>query len=207
MLQEIQCTLLADGSSDIVLEHHLKWLMAQYTDLPIMMQFADLRRLRHVPHNFAERILRAVELYPCEVLFIHRDAEKMSREIRVSEIQAACTHIQVDLPTVICVIPVRMQEAWLLFDEQAIRWAAGNPHGRQQLAVPAVKKIESIADPKKVLHDLLRAASELRGQRLSSFRPERAAHRVADFIDDFSPLESLPAFAALKTEIQQMIEQ
>ena len=46
---------------------------------------------------------------------------------RKAEVQAAIATL--DKPA-ICVIPVRMQEAWLLFDEIAIRHAAGNPHGR-----------------------------------------------------------------------------
>ena len=33
------------------------------------------------------------------------------------------------------VIPVRMREAWLLFDETAIRKAAGNPSGGAAFAV------------------------------------------------------------------------
>jgi predicted ATPase len=68
-------------------------------------------------------------------LFVHRDAERELLEKRVAEIhsvvsEAAQTKL---VPPVVCVIPVRMQEAWFLFDESALRRAAGNPNGKQPL--------------------------------------------------------------------------
>jgi hypothetical protein len=191
----------------VVLEHHLLWLIAQYSDLPFTFQFADLRHLPRPPRDLTGRIRSAIDLYPCDVLFIHRDAEKMSHEIRVQEIQSALAHIQTTLPPTICVIPVRMQEAWLLFDEHAIRRAAGNPNGHQKLTLPALKKLEEVPDPKALLYELLRAASGLKGQRLARFRPEIAVHLIGEFINDFNPIKILSAFAALDASIRQMIDQ
>ncbi|MHC5613360.1 MAG: hypothetical protein ACYTXA_20770 [Nostoc sp.] len=110
------------------------------------------------------------------------------------------------MPPHICVIPVRMQEAWLLFDEAALRKAAGNPSGRQALQLPDICRLEQLPDPKDILYGLLCEASGLRGRRLKQFSVNERVHRLAELIDDFSPLRALSAFQLLETEIQQVIE-
>lgn len=85
----------------------------------------------------------------------------------------------IPVPPVICVIPVRMQEAWLLFDEVALRAAAGNPRDHQQLQLPDITKVEQLADPKEILHNLLREASGLTGRRLKQFSVHERVHRLA----------------------------
>jgi hypothetical protein len=107
---------------------------------------------------------------------------------------------------VVCVIPVRMQEAWLLFDEAAIRLAADNPRGRTALALPAPGEIEGIADPKARVYELLRNASGLRPGRLRRFQPASRVHRLAELIEDFSPLRTLPAFRALEQDLRVVLE-
>ena len=111
-----------------------------------------------------------MDLYPCDLLFVHRDAEGVPHRSRVEEIEIAmqevrAVHEGAGLPPHVVVVPVRMTEAWLLFDEAAIRRAAGNPNGRVSLQLPPGDP-EEIADPKQLLHDLLRTASELGGRRL-----------------------------------------
>lgn len=60
--------------------------------------------------------------------------------------------VQISVPHV-CVIPVRMTEAWLLFDEAAIRQAAGNRLGRAPLALPPLDEVEQEPDPKSLLYE------------------------------------------------------
>ena len=112
----------------------------------------------------------------------------------------------VQLPPTVCVIPVRMQEAWLLFDEPAIRTAAGNPNGRNRLDLPRLQHVEGLPDPKEVLYELLRTASGLSGRRHKKLPVSQLAQRVSDFIDDFAPLRTLPAFTALEDEIRETVE-
>lgn len=137
---EIRYTLLADGSSDRALLPILSWALHQQgMSLVVQPAWADLGRLRRRPRTLADRIIAAMQLYPCDLLFVHRDAEREAFEFRRSEIVRALDEIarQEPIPlAAICVVPVRMQEAWLLFDEMAIRTAAGNPRGRQQLPLP-----------------------------------------------------------------------
>ena len=64
----------------------------------------------------------------------------------------------------ICVIPVRMTEAWLLIDEKAIRIAAGNRNGTEILEIPKLHELESLPDPKKLLYELIISEAVLHGQ-------------------------------------------
>jgi hypothetical protein len=95
-----------------------------------------------------------------------------------------------------------MMEAWLLFDAAAIRLAADNPHGQVRLNLPRLRELEQLVDPKKRLEELLCAASEKSGRRLEQFKRDIAGrvHRVAEVIDDFSPLRVLNAFREFEAE-------
>jgi len=208
-MADLRFTLLPDGPSDRALLPILGWLLRELTiDCAIQAELADLRRLRDPPHGLAEKILKALELYPCELLFIHRDSEVADPSDRIREIEKALADAAIDQTNlmVVGVIPIRMQEAWLLFSELAIRKTAGNPNGRQALKLPALKKVETIADPKRLLHDLLREASGLKGRRLSRFQASRHAPQVSSFIEDFAPLRELPSFVALERVLKRVLE-
>ena len=205
-MQELRYTLLADGSSDRALLPILTWLLRQSCGaIPIEAEFADLRRLPHPPKKLSERIHWSVELYPCDLLFVHRDAESAPIEKREAEIRKAIEESSMeDSVCVVCVVPVRMQEAWLLIDEAALRRAAGNPNGTQPLAMPDVQRLEELADSKQLIRDLLRQASELQGRRLERFNWRSSAHRVAEMIGDFSVLYRLAAFQRLAAEVERV---
>jgi hypothetical protein len=207
-MNELRYTLLSDGSSDRALIHILTWLLREHrVERAIQSEWADLWRLPIKPRGLVERIVKSVELYPCDLLFVHRDAEREPHSVRVSEIQDAIKDASQteNIPSAVCVVPVRMQEAWLLFDEAAIRRAAGNPNGRQVLDLPELDQVESIPDPKTELYNLLRRASGLRGRRLSRLIPSRRATQVSAFIEDFTPLRALPAFNSLEAELEQIV--
>lgn len=205
-MQQLRYTLMADGSSDRALLPILTWLLRQSCgQIPIQPEFADLRRLPRPPEELSERINRSVELYPCDLLFVHRDAESASIEEREAEIRKALEESSVeDSVRVVCVVPVRMQEAWLLIDEAALRRAAGNPNGTQPLAMPDVQRLEELTDPKQLIRELLSQASGLQGRRLKRFNWRSSAHRVAEIIDDFSILYRLAAFQRLAAAVEQV---
>jgi hypothetical protein len=208
-MKELRYTLRSDGSSDRALIPILDWLLRNHlSDCAIQNQWADLRGIpRSKVNTLLEEIKLSVELYPCDLLFIHRDAEKEPREARIEEICAVISQLTsvIDVPTV-CVVPVRMTEAWLLFDEIALRKAASNPNGKIELQLPRLKKIEYEPDPKKILHNLLRQASDLSPGRLRKFSVHERVHRVAELIDDFSALRVLPAFTTLEAEIEAVLD-
>lgn len=202
-MPELRYTLVSDGSSDRALMFVIKWLLYEHLpDCAIQSQWADVRGLRPRPVTLSERINSAMDLYPCDVLFVHRDAEREAPEQRVDEIQAAVNQSDWDHPTV-PVVPVRMTEAWLLADEDAIRSAAGNPNGSASLAIPQLT-FDAIHDPKRVLHEALRIASELPERRRRKLRVERMVHRVADQTSDFSPLRGLTAFRNLEQRLVEL---
>ena len=90
-----------------------------------------LFKSKNTGNHLADRILYALEYFPCNLLLIHRDAEGRSRDERLQEITNSLQvvfPITQEIPSV-CVVPVRMTEAWLLFSEDAIRYAAGNLSG------------------------------------------------------------------------------
>lgn len=205
MTRRLRFTLLGDGSSDEALKRHVEWMVRENvaSDVAIDSQWADLRAAKPKPEGLGARIERAIDLYPCDVLFVHRDAEREEPERRIQEIAQACIGISVRA-TPVPVIPVRMSESWLLCDETAIRKAAGNPNGEQPLNLPRLREIEGLPDPKNTLHTVLRCASGLTGRRLKAFSPR--ARLVANYITDFSLLRRLPAFQRLETDLRIVLE-
>jgi hypothetical protein len=208
-MKRLSYTLLSDGSTDRALLPILKWsLRANHVTCAVQPAWADLRRLPRPPLQLAARLVQAVALYPCDLLFVHRDAERATLEDRIDEIRVAFREasLQGQMPRHICVVPVRMQEAWLLFDEAAIRWAAGNPNGKQILQLPALAQLEQLPDPKEMLYDLLREASGLEGRRRRRLELSASAVRVSDFVEDYAPLRTLPAFQALQLGVQEAVQ-
>jgi hypothetical protein len=204
-MKDLQFTLTTDGPSESVLLNHLSWILRKQLGNRVALQprWADMRSLRKKPESLAQKIKIAVELYPCDLLFVHRDAEQSDPSKRYEEINDAVNAAGVPVPCV-PVVPVRMTEAWLLFNECAVRSAAGNPNGKVPIDVP-VKRPEEIADPKTLLHSALRTASDLKGRRLRCFNAPRASRRIADYIDDHSPIEKLVAFATLGEQIARCL--
>lgn len=194
-------TLVADGASDAVLMPILTWSLRQHKVSPVAGQWADLGRMPRQP-NRARLIESVVDLYPCDVLFVHRDAESQSPEARRLEIAGLVTETSVrHVP----VVPVRMTEAWLLFDEKAIRWAASNPNGSESLGLPELKRLEELVDPKQVLHEAIVRASGLNARRRSRFPVRERARLVTNYIDDYSRLNALHAFRLLQEDIRLVI--
>jgi hypothetical protein len=202
-MNQLSYTLVSDGSSDRLLRPILDWALRENSAASFEGHWADLRQHRDPPKELAARVTAALRLRPCNLLFIHRDSERVVREDRVLEIQEA-VRLPPELPAV-CVVPVRMTEAWLLLDESAVRIAAGNPAGKESLDMPSVESLERLADPKTTLYQLLRRASARKGRRLDSLRPQVRVHRLAELLKDFSPLRSLSAFRAFEADLREVL--
>jgi hypothetical protein len=204
-MSELAFTLIADGRSDRMLLPVICWTLRQrLLHRELRPQFPDFSRLPAPPKGLAEKIRKGLAMYPCDLLFIHRDAERSSREERLEEIQSAWNELHLDKPPWVAVIPVRMSEAWLLFDEEAIRRAADNPNGEAKLDLPSSKEWESVPDPKRMLCELLRTASELTGRRLAKFDEKSRIPRIGEYIEDFGLLRSLSAFKQLEADIDRV---
>lgn len=194
-------TLVTDGTSDRVLLPILTWSLKQLEVTPVVEQWADSARIPR--QRNAERLRTALELYPCDVLFVHRDAEAQPSDLRREEIANALRGTSVrHIP----VVPVRMTEAWLLADEKAIRSAASNPNGREHLNLPDIRRLEDLPNPKRVLHDALTIASGLNARRRSRLPVRQRVQLIPNYIDDYSRLNVLPAFQTLQQDIRVLIE-
>jgi hypothetical protein len=206
-MKPLRYTLISDGSSDRAFLPILNWLLIDLgIKSAIQGKWADLRMLPNPPKSLQEKISVALDLYLCDLLFIHRDTENESREKRLDEIQEAIELAKITDVPVVSVIPIKMLEAWLLFDQPAIRKAAGNPNGKCQITLPALNKAEELSDPKSELLKILMDASGLKGRRLKKFNETQSIQRLADLIDDFSPLKDLSAFQALKTDLAETLK-
>ena len=203
MIESVQYVLLADGPSDHCLVPIIDWLLTTVdatATARVYGQMADLRGLRTPPTELEKRIKLAMEFRPCDILFVHRDAERRPRQERVAEIRRAVEQTCVGLH--VPIVPVRMTEAWLLTDEEAIRTAADNVQTRIGLDLPAVDKLEGLPNPKALLQELLEKASGKKGRhlrRVKSTMPSRM-RRIAESTRDFSALGQLSAFRAFEED-------
>lgn len=195
-------TLVADGSSDAVLMPVLTWSLKRQGVRSVVQQWADLSRVPRQPTT-GKRLRIALDLYPCDTLFVHRDAEGQPARLRREEIANALQGSEVrHVP----VVPVRMTEAWLLADEIAIRSAAGNPNGTTRLGLPDIRRLEDLPNPKKILRDALIAAAGLNAHRRSRLRVPERVQRIPMYIADYTCLDVLPAFQALQEDIRVLVE-
>lgn len=175
----------------------IDWVLSNAADLGergFVPQVADFATRRDPPKELAERLRSACDLFPCDLLFVHRDAERKPLASRVEEIERAAAKIAVT--HFVPVVPVRMTEAWLLIDAGAIRHAAGNPSGEAEIGLPPVERLEQEPNPKALLRNALIAAAGNRGRRLHQFQRDlgRRVLRVGETIEDFTPLRQLAAF-------------
>ena len=202
----VSYTLLADGSSDRALMHAIDWVLRHCGQRIERRVLADLRSLRPKPVSLAERIGEAARLFPCDVLFVHRDAEAKDARPRHDELEAAVTEAALKQPWV-AVIPIRMTEAWLLHDESAIRQASGNPSGTVALNLPSPAKVESVTDPKDVLSTALLYAADLNRRRRQQAKAKFGVRRqrVAELIEDYRPLLAAPAFAEFVGDVERFL--
>jgi hypothetical protein len=139
-VSDLRYTLVSDGSSDQILKHPINWLLQQLTDRIPIARWADPTISNCGSFILRERIINAIECYPCELLFIHRDAEKQPREKRISEIQKAMKDLPA--PPQVCIIPVRMTEAWFLINGSLLQRAANNPAGTTAINLPALNRVD-----------------------------------------------------------------
>jgi len=205
MPKNISATLLADGSSDhAVLLPLLTLLLDEHSSSPFRISSAESLR---VGLSLEQRIPAALALYPCDLLFVHRDAEALPGEARKREIDEAVARMGastgVRVPHV-CIVPVRMTEAWLLCDEDALRNAVGNPAGRSALSLPTSARLERI-DAKDALFRALEAAAELGARRTRRFLPQQFRHRVAESLSSVASLRALPSFRMFEDELRAQL--
>ena len=202
-MKRVSATLVTDGSSDRLLKPLIELLFSEHTDLPYQVNCAE--GLPPLAGGLQSRIESALELFPCDFLFVHRDEEGVGTAIRQQEIDSIWPAGE-QTTVLICVIPVRMTEAWLIANAKPIRLAVGNPNGAEVLDLPAAKDIESSPDPKEILFTALITASGLNARRKARFNPHQFRHRVSELTDDLAPLRMLASFKHLEAQVKKHVE-
>lgn len=209
-MERLRYTLISDGSSDTTLMQIINWSLRDlYPKLPIVPQYADFNLLQKKPSqgDVQKRIGLASQLYPFDLCIYHRDAEKNERDILDMRTAEVLDKLDDKIrKKVVCIIPIKMMESWLLTDEQAIKVAANNPNGHVQLNLPNIRRIEGLPNPKDMLHGLITTATENNKRRLKSFNVDRAVHLVAEYTSSFEKLRQLSAFNRFERELKKAVD-
>jgi hypothetical protein len=205
-MSELVFILVGEGTSDEALVWIVRWLLRQL--LPGVRVEGSCANLGDLPsaRDLAGRVIHAIAEEPCDVLVVHRDADRVGRSPRVEEIEQAVLEARrrrgISIP-IVPVVPIRMRETWLLTDEGAIRRAAGNPNGRMPINLPRVRDLERLADPKAILNSLILRATGLNVRRQQRFEVDTVA--VAEETESFEALRQLPSFQAFEEDVRRVI--
>lgn len=209
-MNELRFTLITDGSSDIALMNVVKWLLDDlYPELPNIGKHANFTILPDPPKTseVQKRLNFAKEYYPFDILIYHRDAESIDINIisqRIQEIKNQVLEENKDL--IVCVVPVKMMETWLLINDEAIKKASGNRGYKGNMNLPNCNKLEKIQDPKQLLHSILKETSGLKSRRLKKFNVHEAVHLVAENIENFSILRELNSFLQFEKDLKIAVD-
>ena len=195
--------LLTDGPSDRPLSTHLE-AMCLERGVKVSISAPEFERLPNPPGQRAQNRIDAVrrgEGLP-DLLFVHRDAERQSLQLRLQQIDRAIQQVAPSLPSV-PIVPVRMTEAWLLADEPLIRQIAGRPNSAVGLGIPPLDRLERMPDPKTTLRKALATASGHRGRGLKKFDDRFGTHRrlLLERLDRTGPVRQLASWLALEAEL------
>lgn len=208
MMKNIKLTLIPDGSSDTCLLEIIKWTLNDlYPRRVFEIDAADFTGLRNPPKTLEKKIKFANNFFPCDILVIHRDAEKTDKSIIEERRKEIIKAIQDNKKLIfVCIIPITMMETWLLIEVNALKKGAGNRNYTKQILLPPIGKLETLRNSKETLHKLLQDISGLKGRNLDKFNVHTAVHIVAENIKDFTPLRSLDAFKIFEAELKQKME-
>ena len=205
----INFVLICEGSSDSALVEHIKDTLIELGVDEVGGECPDLSLLPKPPGRRVEDKVAALESLGAkfDILFVHRDADNAgapSREEEIFEAAESCDRDYVVVP----VIPVKMLEAWLITDENAIREVAGNPRGSFDLGLPSPNRVESVADAKALLFLALEKASGLTGRKLSKFkrRMGEMRYRLAISLSESPNLDKVLSYQAFIEETSRAIE-
>ncbi|MEU5466231.1 hypothetical protein ACH41C_06695 [Streptomyces althioticus] len=204
----VRVLFLSEGTSDQGLVSHVEGIAADL-GVAVTVSAPDLRWLRsHVGQSVPDKLRTTRELGGTyDLAVVQRDADRGSPDLRRAEIAEAVDEAWPELAHV-PVVPVRMLEAWLLLDEQAIREVAGNPRGRIPLDLPKARAVERVADPKQRLKDTLAKAGGCKGRRLAELQQRfpRNRHRLLDLLDRDGPVAEVPSWQAFVSDLSDALK-
>lgn len=191
-MRQLTYEVIADGGTDRSLVPIIEWALHRMDPQVELLEPVFRKRKGPVAEFLSDYQSSAM------LLFVHRDAEREGLGQRQREFA------EVPDDNVVPVIPVQMTEAWLLTSGEAIARAADRPGA--VVSLPPLGQLESLADPKAALEELLtEAAGRPTGRRGKKFKASIVDRRVnvAALISDFSPLDGLPSFRAFQQSLAE----
>lgn len=202
---KISFILTGEGTSDLRLVEHIESILIEEGFSEVSGEAPDLGMFRPpVGRTVEEKLTALLKHYPnVDVIFVHRDADKVGVHVREQEIMTATQNV-VDVARVIPIIPVTMLETWLLVDQEAIKRVAGNTNYKGSLdGIPAIRQLENHRDTKQLLLNALCEASQTQGARRIKFRKrfsEMRARLTFD-LDPNGPIQNLASYRYFREKI------
>jgi hypothetical protein len=208
--------LYAEGPSDA----HFLPPIIQRTSEAILARFAltmvgmsDPLIITKKHGNLDWCILQASqEAKHCHVLLVHNDADRLEYDEARRQRFEPGLHLVQQSGDEVChhlvpVIPVRMIEAWMLADGNALRNVLGTNLDHQMLDLPRrAALVETIADPKYRLNDIIRKINAVAGSRRRqpinlNAKLEPLARQI-----DLNKLFEVPSYRTFVNDLAQTLE-
>ena len=206
---KINFILIGEGSSDLRLVDHIQSILIEegFSEVSGEAPKFDLFK-QPVGHSVEAKLNVIVEYFPdADLIFVHRDADNEGIDAREKEITKAASTLNL-CGKVLPIIPVKMLESWLLADADAIRKVAGARNEVRLNRLPAINRIESVRDPKRLLLEILCEASQTQGARLKKFKSrfsEMRARLTYD-LDAAGPVRQLESYAHFRGKVRAFSE-
>lgn len=203
---KINFILTGEGTSDLRLVDHIETILINEGFSEVSGEAPDLRLFEPpVGNSVRDKLESLARHYPnTDVFFVHRDADNAGSMAREREILVSAQDL-IPAEKLIPVIPVTMLETWLLADLQALKRVAGNQAYRGNLdALNRHRNLETIANSKQALLEVLCVISETEGARLKKFknRFHDMRARLTYDLDPDGPVNNLDSYRSFRTSIR-----
>ncbi|GAB4010965.1 hypothetical protein GCM10028808_23250 [Spirosoma migulaei] len=148
--------------------------------------------------TFSDYVLEAAKSAETDklmVLCVHTDADDdRDTETFNNRIAPAFVYTRLKLapqinPNMVAIVPVRMTEAWMLADKDALKAEIGTDKTDAQLGL--IRSPESVADPKETIKEAIRLAFDHRARR------SRNQVSISDLYEPLGAMVSLERLALL----------
>ena len=217
-MKQLAMALFAEGSAD----HQFIRIVAQRTAERILNQYSSMLVDVLDPHiversqgRQASKILDAAYAsYGFHLLLVHADADARTRDAALADriepgrqlVLLASKDGEKVCDSVVPVIPIQMTEAWMMADSDALIAVIGTQASQTDLELPSRPlQVESLADPKLKLRDVLGIAQSRRPRR------RRRELKISDLYEPLARmvrldrLKLVPAYLRFHEDLTQAL--
>ncbi len=180
MIRQLRLAVYVEGNSDesflpALIKRTAEWVLGQSgNSVTVDVRDPKVIKLSSTPAARDRAILEVARVaHSYHALIVHSDADKRTQSkalkeryqpgynlvLQAKEQDKLCQHL---LP----IIPVRMIEAWMLVDYEALREVIGTEVKESDLHLPRkAKQVEALPDPKQIFNEVIRRAVADRSMR------------------------------------------